>query len=83
MKLAYDGMVNGIGFETNDILAAIKKSYDENISDEFIKPIINTNVANTKINEGDVVISFNFRTDRCREITEVLTQVDKPEFWYA
>ena len=80
VKLAYDGMVNGIGFETIDPLSAIKKSYEENISDEFIKPIINTNVADTKIKDGDVVISFNFRTDRCREITEVLTQVDKPEF---
>ena len=80
VKLAYDGMVNGIGLETDDILGAIKKSYAENISDEFIKPIINTNVADTKIKDGDVVISFNFRTDRCREITEVLTQVDMPLF---
>ena len=66
VKLAYDGMVNGIGFETDDIIGAIKKSYDNNITDEFITPIINTNVANTKIENGDVVISFNFRTDRCR-----------------
>ena len=80
VKLAYDGMVNGIGLKTDDILGAIKKSYAENISDEFIKPIINTNVADTKIKEGDVVISFNFRTDRCREITEVLTQIDMPLF---
>jgi len=80
LKLAYDGMVNGIGFETKDILTAVKKSYEDNISDEFIKPIINTNVTDTKIKEGDVVISFNFRTDRCREITEVLTQIDMPLF---
>jgi 2,3-bisphosphoglycerate-independent phosphoglycerate mutase len=80
VKLAYDGMVNGIGFETNDILGAIKKSYENGITDEFITPIINTNIANTKIKDGDVVISFNFRTDRCREITEVLTQVDMPLF---
>ena len=80
VKLAYDGMVNGIGFETDDIIGAIKKSYDNNITDEFITPIINTNVANTKIENGDVVISFNFRTDRCREITEVLTQMDMPLF---
>jgi 2,3-bisphosphoglycerate-independent phosphoglycerate mutase len=80
VKLAYDGMVNGIGFKTNDILGAIKKSYADGITDEFITPIINTNVVNTKIQNGDVVISFNFRTDRCREITEVLTQVDMPLF---
>ena len=80
VKLAYDGMVKGIGLKTDDILGTIKKSYAENISDEFIKPIINTNVADTKIKDGDVVISFNFRTDRCREITEVLTQIDMPLF---
>ena len=78
VKLAYDAMVNGIGIETSDIIGAIKKSYAENVSDEFIKPIINSAVADTKIKEGDVVISFNFRTDRCREITEVLTQIDMP-----
>ena len=80
VKLAYDAMVNGIGFKTNDILGAVKKSYEENITDEFIKPIINSSVSNSKIENGDVVISFNFRTDRCREITEVLTQKDIPEF---
>ena len=80
VKLAYDGMVNGVGFATGDILAAVKKSYDENVSDEFIKPIINTSVSNGKIANGDVVICFNFRTDRCREITEVLTQKDFPDF---
>lgn len=80
IKLAYDGMVNGAGFETSDILGAIKKSYDEGITDEFITPIINANITKTKIEDGDVVISFNFRTDRCREITEVLTQVDMPAF---
>ena len=80
VKLAYDGMVNGIGHTTNDILAAVTNSYQSAVTDEFITPIINTNVANTKIEDGDVVISFNFRTDRCREITEVLTQVDMPSF---
>ncbi|MCW3093889.1 MAG: 2,3-bisphosphoglycerate-independent phosphoglycerate mutase [Ferruginibacter sp.] len=80
VKLAYDGMVNAIGVRADDILEAVKKSYDENITDEFIKPIINNKVANTKIENGDVVISFNFRTDRCREITEVLTQKSIPEF---
>lgn len=80
VKLAYDGMVNGIGNQHSDISGAIKKSYEEGITDEFIMPIINTNIGNTKIENGDVVISFNFRTDRCREITEVLTQVDMPAF---
>jgi 2,3-bisphosphoglycerate-independent phosphoglycerate mutase len=78
IKLAYDGMVNGIGLQTIDILEAIKKLYADGITDEFITPIINSTIANTKIENGDVVISFNFRTDRCREITEVLTQEDMP-----
>ena len=80
VKLAYDAMVNGIGFATSDVLGAIKKSYEVGVTDEFIKPFINSSVADTKIKDGDVVITFNFRTDRCREITEVLTQKDMPEF---
>jgi 2,3-bisphosphoglycerate-independent phosphoglycerate mutase len=80
VKLAYDAMVNAVGAATNDVLGGVKKSYEENITDEFIKPIINSNVTDTKIKDGDVVISFNFRTDRCREITEVLTQQNMPEF---
>lgn len=80
VKLAYDAMVNGIGTKTNDVLGEVKKSYEENITDEFIQPIINGGIANPTIQSGDVVICFNFRTDRCREITEVLTQKDFPEF---
>ncbi len=80
VKLAYDAMVGGIGTKTDDILGEVKKSYDQDITDEFIKPIINSQVTNANIENGDVVISFNFRTDRCREITEVLTQKDFPEF---
>ena len=80
VKLAYDAMVKGIGTISNDMLGDVKKSYEQNITDEFIQPIINGHVANSKIQNGDVVISFNFRTDRCREITEVLTQKDFPEF---
>ena len=79
VKLAYDGMVNGIGLQADDMLAAVKKSYDEGVTDEFIKPIINAKIATAKIQDGDVVICFNFRTDRCREITQVLTQTDMPE----
>ena len=80
VKLAYDGMVNDIGLKTTDILGAVKKSYEAGVTDEFIKPIINSNVQNTSIKDGDVVICFNFRTDRCREITQVLTQTDFPDF---
>ena len=80
VKLAYDGLVNGIGEKSNDLLDAVKKSYEAGTTDEFIKPIINASIENPCIQNGDVVIAFNFRTDRCREITEVLTQNDMPEF---
>ena len=80
VKLAYDGLVNGIGTKANDILEAVKKSYSDGVTDEFIKPIINSNLQGTSIKDGDVVICFNFRTDRCREITQVLTQTDFPDF---
>ncbi|MBL7701833.1 MAG: 2,3-bisphosphoglycerate-independent phosphoglycerate mutase [Ferruginibacter sp.] len=80
IKLAYDALVNDGGNKTYDVLAAVERSYQEGITDEFIKPIINQNLSNTKIADGDAVICFNFRTDRCREITEVLTQTDMTEF---
>ena len=80
VKLAYDALVNGTGSKAEDMLAAVKKSYDDGVTDEFIKPIINQNVSCPNIQNGDAVICFNFRTDRCREITEVLTQTDMPEF---
>lgn len=83
VKLAYDAMVNGIGLQTHDVLGAIQNSYNENVTDEFLKPIINlkeSNLPMAKIEEGDVVFCFNFRTDRGREITEVLSQHDFPDF---
>lgn len=80
VKLAYDGLVNGIGQKTDNILTAVIQSYEENITDEFIKPVINAKIADTTIKNDDVVICFNFRTDRCREITQVLTQIDFPDF---
>ncbi|MEQ6122427.1 2,3-bisphosphoglycerate-independent phosphoglycerate mutase [Reichenbachiella sp. MALMAid0571] len=83
VKLAYDAMVKGIGLHTQNILDAVQTSYDAGVTDEFIQPIIQTdNEGNpvTKISEGDVVICFNFRTDRGREITEVLSQNDMLEF---
>ncbi len=83
IKLAYDLMVNGIGEKTSDFLGSIQKSYDNDVTDEFIKPIVKVNNQNnpiTTIQEGDVVICFNFRTDRCREITVALTQLDIHEY---
>jgi 2,3-bisphosphoglycerate-independent phosphoglycerate mutase len=82
VKLAYDCLVNGIGEPASDVLKAVESSYTNGVTDEFIKPIIKTGINNeaSKIKEGDVVICFNFRTDRCREITQVLTQVDMPEY---
>ncbi len=82
VKLAYDALVNGIGEEATDVLAAVKRSYENGVTDEFIKPIIHTGADGQKgvIQDGDVAICFNFRTDRCREITTVLTQTDMPEF---
>jgi 2,3-bisphosphoglycerate-independent phosphoglycerate mutase len=82
VKLAYDALVHGAGIKTKDPLAAIQNSYAENVSDEFIKPIIITDSKDepiATIKEDDVVICFNFRTDRCREITTALTQQAFPE----
>jgi 2,3-bisphosphoglycerate-independent phosphoglycerate mutase len=79
VKLAYDALVHGTGTATNDMLQAVANSYTQNVTDEFIKPIIN-NTVDGKIKTGDAVLCFNFRTDRCREITQVLTQIDMPEF---
>jgi 2,3-bisphosphoglycerate-independent phosphoglycerate mutase len=78
VKLAYDLLVKGEGEETENILEAIQKSYEVGVTDEFIKPIKVKNTPN--IEEGDVVLCFNFRTDRGREITQVLTQADFPDF---
>lgn len=82
VKLAYDLMVRGIGEATTNPLAAVAASYEKGVTDEFIQPLVVVDgslqpVGN--IHEGDVVLCFNFRTDRGREITEVLTQQDFPE----
>jgi 2,3-bisphosphoglycerate-independent phosphoglycerate mutase len=82
VKLAYDLLVNGTGEKTSDYLSVLQKSYDDEVTDEFIQPISVTNEDGSTvgtIQPNDVVISYNFRTDRCREITEVLTQQDMPE----
>ncbi|TXN36821.1 2,3-bisphosphoglycerate-independent phosphoglycerate mutase [Flagellimonas hymeniacidonis] len=79
IKLAYDVLVNGKGEKVNNISEAMQNSYDEGITDEFIKPIVmvdSDNNTNAKITEGDVIIFFNFRTDRGRELTQVLSQQD-------
>ncbi len=85
VKLAYDAIVNGVGEASDDMLASIERSYAAGVTDEFIKPIINSKVdaAKAKVKAGDAVICFNFRTDRCREITEVLSQKDFAEFGMA
>ena len=83
VKLAYDALVNGLGEMATDATTAMSDCYANNVTDEFIKPIIITDENEqplAKIENGDAVISFNFRTDRCREITEVLTQQDFQEF---
>ena len=82
VKIGYDALVSGTGERTPDIFAAMQKSYAAEITDEFIKPIIHTdNKGNplAKVEPGDVVFCFNFRTDRLREITIALTQKDMPE----
>ncbi|WP_195350479.1 2,3-bisphosphoglycerate-independent phosphoglycerate mutase [Bacteroides nordii] len=78
VKEAYDLLVNGIGAKATDMVQAMQQSYDEGITDEFIKPIVNANVDGT-IKEGDVVIFFNYRNDRAKELTVVLTQQNMPE----
>jgi 2,3-bisphosphoglycerate-independent phosphoglycerate mutase len=82
IKLAYDALVNGKGEKSTDAIQAIENSYKQNITDEFIKPtviIAEDQLPLATIKDGDVAICFNFRTDRCREITQVLTQIDLPD----
>lgn len=83
VKLAYDAMVNGVGQFSTDAVAAVESSYSNSVTDEFIKPVVITTKDQKPIGvikDGDVALCFNFRTDRCREITEVLTQMNLPEF---
>lgn len=82
VKFGYDLMVNGIGEKSQNLVESIKTSYQNNVTDEFIKPLVKVDSNNQPIGNiqpNDVVISFNFRTDRCREITVALTQKDFPE----
>ena len=75
VKVAYDLLVKGEGKASDDMVKAMQESYDEGVTDEFIKPIVNATVDGT-IKEGDVVIFFNYRNDRAKELTIVLTQQD-------
>jgi 2,3-bisphosphoglycerate-independent phosphoglycerate mutase len=81
VKLAYDLLVKGVGEKTSDPLAALQKSYDNNVTDEFIQPIVvaGSGEQPATIDAGDVVLCFNFRTDRGRQITQALTQQDFAE----
>jgi 2,3-bisphosphoglycerate-independent phosphoglycerate mutase len=82
VKIAYDAMVHGEGKHSTNVLESIKEAYENGLTDEFLKPIImvdENNKPQAVIKENDVVFCFNFRTDRCREITEVLTQTSYHE----
>lgn len=78
VKEAYDLLVDGKGKQAKCMVEAMQQSYDEDVTDEFIKPINNANVDGT-IKEGDCIIFFNYRNDRAKELTVVLTQKDMPE----
>src|SRR5512133_2131372 len=82
IKLAYDMLTKSVGRKSKDILAAIQESYDEGVTDEFINPIVMTDENDrplATIQEGDVVICFNYRTDRLRELTIAFTQENHHE----
>ena len=82
VKKSYDLMVNGVGEASSDLVASMQASYDAGITDEFINPIVAVDAAGkplATIEAGDVVIFFNYRNDRAKELTVVLTQQDMPE----
>ena len=82
VKKSYDLLVNGVGEPATDMVAAMQASYDAGVTDEFINPIVAVDAAGqplAKIEAGDVVIFFNYRNDRAKELTVVLTQMDMPE----
>ena len=83
VKVAYDAVVNGTGTHFKDMTAAVQASYDEGVTDEFIKPIVAVDAAGNPVGlvkEGDMVIFFNFRNDRAKELTYILTQQNMPEY---
>lgn len=93
VKLAYDCLVKGEGQKAVSAIAAVEQSYEKHETDEFIKPTVITNIDQkpvATIKDGDVLLCFNYRTDRPREISEVLTQQDFPAYdmkklniWYT
>ncbi len=81
VKVAYDQLVNGVGEPATDMVAAMQKSYDADVTDEFVKPIVRVDAAGNPvgtIRPDDMVIFFNYRNDRAKELTVVLTQEDMP-----
>ena len=78
VKIAYDLLVEGEGKKADNMVQAVEESYAEGVTDEFIKPIVNT-AYDARIGEGDAVIFFNYRNDRAKELTVVLTQEDMPD----
>ena len=78
VKIAYDLLVNGEGKKADNMVAAMQESYAEGVTDEFVNPIVNSTM-DGRIGEGDAVIFFNYRNDRAKELTVVLTQQDMPE----
>jgi 2,3-bisphosphoglycerate-independent phosphoglycerate mutase len=83
IKMAYDLLIKGIGKKTKNLIDEIERSYADRMTDEFIKPVVvvdDDNIPLITIKEGDAVLVFNFRTDRCRQITRVLTQQDMPDY---
>lgn len=83
VKVGYDLLVNGVGEKATDMVEAVQKSYNADVTDEFIKPIVHVDAQGNpiaKIEANDVVIFFNYRNDRAKELTQVLTQKDMPEF---
>lgn len=83
IKLAYDLLTRGEGRKTENMIEALQESYDEGVTDEFVKPIVHVDAEGKPlglITEGDVVVFINFRNDRARQLTIVLTQKDMPEY---
>ena len=82
VKVAYDCLVNGVGEASSDMVEAMQRSYDEGVTDEFVKPIVRIDENGEvigRIKQNDLVIFYNYRNDRAKEITIVLTQEDMPE----
>lgn len=81
VQLAYHAMVQGVGDLTENFVDSILSNYQNNVTDEFLKPIVSKHYQSTDfLKDGDAALCFNFRTDRCREISEVLTQQDFTDF---